>query len=215
MRPVAEALQRQAGALAERRGRFAAFHDLIDSKHNLPLETWEPLFAIVVDYAPDLILELGRGRGNSTALFVEAAHEIGAEVVSIGFEGGDESWAGHTRPRLEPLVGPDWFTPLTALDQDIVDTDFDEVIDDHRRVFLFWDAHGAELADTLFERLVSILPADNQIVVHDVGDASEGTFDVVAGPLGSMFDEITVIWDRIERRGLDYATDFCLRFVAR
>jgi cephalosporin hydroxylase len=207
------ALERHAAELQRRRPRFAQLHELIDSKHNLPLETWAPLFALTLDFAPDLVVEIGRGSGNSTCVFVEAASAGGSRVVSIGFEGG-EGWQSHTRPRIEPVVGRDWFDRLTTLDQDITQTDFAPLVAGAERVLLFWDAHGMDVADAVFERLLPALPPENLVIVHDVADTrvDPHEYEYRAGPLGSVFDEITAIWAYLESRSIPFRTDFCLEF---
>ena len=213
MRPVAESLEIHQAAIAPRLERFAELYETVDSKHNLPLETWAPLFALAVDLGPDLIIELGRGRGNSTCVFAEVAQEISTRVVSIGFDGGD-GWTSWTRPRIEPIVDAAWFEPLTILDQDILAIEFAPIVREASRVLLFWDAHGMAVADAVFERLIPLLPAGSEVVVHDIADAVEhsDSWEFRVGPFGSMFDELLPIWDLIERERLPYSGDFCLRF---
>jgi cephalosporin hydroxylase len=214
MRAVADSLRAHVTAVEKRRPRFADLYGLIDSNQDLPLETWAPLFALAVDLRPDVILELGRGRGNSTCVFVEAAHEIGACVVSVGFDGGD-GWDSYTSPRIAPAVGDSWFEPLITLDQDILETDFKPFLIGARRVLVFWDAHGVGLAEALLVRLVPLLPGGSEVVVHDIADAEEipAGWEFRVGPFGSMFGELVVVWEYIEQNGLPYASDLCLRFA--
>ena len=177
MRPVAESLEIHQAAIAPRLERFAELYETVDSKHNLPLETWAPLFALAVDLGPALIIELGRGRGNSTCVFAEVAQEINTRVVSIGFDGGD-GWASWTRPRIEQIVDAAWFEPLTILDQDILAIEFAPIVREASRVLLFWDAHGMAVADAVFVTgsrpayvmtvaPVTIRPASGPVAVED------------------------------------------------
>ena len=78
--------------------------DLLDSKErlrdlcktvghfeDLRFSDWVKLYALTLEFSPDLIIELGRGRGNSTCLFTEAVNKTGkGKVVSIGYDSRDE-----------------------------------------------------------------------------------------------------------------------------
>src|SRR5262249_12501 len=45
---------------------------------------WAQWYSLALGFAPDVIVELGRGRGNSTALFTQAAGRLGrTKVVSV------------------------------------------------------------------------------------------------------------------------------------
>jgi hypothetical protein len=69
------------------------------------------------------VLKLGRGYGNSTCVFTEAAHSVGCRVVSIGFD-SERAWETQTAPRLADLVDESWFAPLTVVQDDITTLDF-------------------------------------------------------------------------------------------
>src|SRR3954471_14076850 len=63
------------------RDRFAEMHRLFESPaFDLPLEGWRQLYDLTVAFQPDLVIELGRGWGNSTCVFTEAAQ--GSAVAS-------------------------------------------------------------------------------------------------------------------------------------
>jgi predicted O-methyltransferase YrrM len=191
--------------------RFRALHAAIASPPNdMPLEHWRPLYDEAVEFGPDLILELGRGWGNSTSIFTEAADRVGAHVVSIDFD-GESLWRTKTAPKLRRLVPSSWFEPLTVLEQDIMETDFRPILRNAQAVLVFWDAHGDALARDLITRLLPALPARNRVVVHDVWDdhtpvptyvADERIFS--AGPLRSHFSEIAAIWEVLRPTGYDH-----------
>jgi hypothetical protein len=196
----------------EMSSRFEELHRLVDSPpYDFPLDDWPKLYGEALSFRPDLILELGRGYGNSTCVFVEAAHSIGARVVSIS---NDEppAWRTITRPKLEPTVGENWFQRLTALEQDLLDTDYRSIIAGSRRTLVFWDAHGKNLAQDIIRRLLPRLPAENLVLVDDIWD--QETADpypvslmatlgdsISAGPLRSIFDEVEPIWKVVRRTG--------------
>lgn len=130
---------------------------------------WAQLFALAAEFRPDLILELGRGRGNSTCAFTEAAHRIpGSRVVSVCLS---EHW-NQTEQRVRGILPEAWFEPLTVLQADIRDIDYDQVLGGSERVLLFWDAHGFDVAEcVLGEILPRVRDLDHLVVMHDLSDA--------------------------------------------
>lgn len=187
--------------------RFEQLHRLVDSPSlDLPLEDWARLYDLALAFGPDLVLELGRGCGNSTCIFTEAAHEIPCRVTSIGFD-SEHAWKTSTAPRLLPVVGADWFRPLRVLQEDLTKTDFRPILAGSNRVLVFWDAHGADVAQAVFERLLPELPPANQIVVDDIWSTPEKyglRAEYQAGPLWSLFDELPPLWEYLSGRGIDY-----------
>ena len=126
--------------------------------------------ATAMEFAPDLILELGRGKGNSTAAFTEAAF-LGAgrtRVLSICLS---PDWEEQILPRLCPLVSQDWPRNLTALRAEILTFDFAKALKDAKRVLLFWDAHGFDVAECVLARILPLL-ADRPhlVIMHDLSD---------------------------------------------
>ena len=187
--------------------RFDQLHGLVDSPAlDLPLEDWPRLYDLAVAFKPDLILELGRGYGNSTCIFTEAAHATSCRVVSIGFD-SEHAWETRTAPRLLPVLGADWFKPLVVLQEDLTEIDYRPLIDRSNRVLVFWDAHGRDVAEAIFERLLPALPPANQIVVDDIWSVPEKyglRAEYQAGPFWSLFDELPPLWEYLSTQGVDY-----------
>jgi hypothetical protein len=187
--------------------RFEQLHSLVESPSlDLPLEDWSRLYDVTLAFRPDLVLELGRGYGNSTCIFTEAAQEIGCRVTSIGFD-SEHAWETRTARRLRPVVGADWFRPLNVLQQDLTKTDFRPILGESGRVLVFWDAHGTDVAQAVFDRLVPELPPANQIVVDDIWPTPEKyglRAEYRAGPLWSLFEELPPLWEYLSARGIDY-----------
>jgi len=127
--------------------------------------------ALTVEFAPDLILGLGRGKGNSTCAFTEAANQggRGARVVSICLS---DLWEQETVPRLRSVVPESWFEPLDVMRQDIRTVDYQQLFAGAKRVLCFWDAGGFDVAECV---LGSILPElegrEHLVIVHDLSDA--------------------------------------------
>jgi hypothetical protein len=131
---------------------------------------------------------------------------IGCRVVSVGFD-AEHGWESRTAPRLSTIVKPEWFTPLTVIQDDITTIDFRPLIDGSRRALVYWDARGTDVAEAVLGRLVPSLPPDNQIVVDDGWQAPEQygkQAEYHAGPMWSMFDEIFPLWEYLTDRGIEF-----------
>ena len=124
---------------------------------------------MALGFAPDLIVELGRGHGNSTALFGQAAWRLGrTKVVSLCRTG---EWMSLVAPRIANSVDPAWFANIDARRIDITSADFATILANHRRVLVLWDAHGFEIAElVLGEILPRLADRDHLILMHDISD---------------------------------------------
>jgi predicted O-methyltransferase YrrM len=199
--------------------RFELMHQLVDSpKFDLPIENWQELYELTTEFRPDLILELGRGWGNSTCVFTEAANRLGCRCVSVGFD-SEHAWKTRTAPRLRRIVGRSWFSPLTVLQDDITTLDFGPFLGGSASTFVYWDAHGSAVADAVFDRIFPALPPENKVVVDDIWSTPELygiRAEFQAGPLWSQFEELLPLWDYITRRHIDFeASKRWISFTAR
>jgi predicted O-methyltransferase YrrM len=147
--------------------RFELMHRLVDSPPLDFLSKWSKLYDLTVAFGPDLVLELGRGWGNSTCVLTEAANTVGCRVVSIGFD-SQHAWETRTALRLERVLEAIWFAPLTVVQDDITHVDFRPLLDGSTRALVFWDAHGIDIAEAIFDRLFPALTPDSRIVVDDI-----------------------------------------------
>jgi hypothetical protein len=165
----ASAYYNQRHAIAATSPRLKRLRDAIGDPVNLSPCQWAQWFAYAREYAPDLVIELGRGNGNSTVAVNEALHQLGhGRLVSFCFT---PTWQEVTVPLLTPLVEPGWFDRVDARVGDILGADFSEVIGDARRVLLIWDAHGFEIASLVLGHILPLL-ADREhfVVMHDISD---------------------------------------------
>ncbi len=81
---VWQAIRSHADSIASSLPVITSMLDVIDSKQNLTVPQAVALFATALDFKPDVILELGRGAGNSTAVFAQAASLFsGSKVHSM------------------------------------------------------------------------------------------------------------------------------------
>jgi hypothetical protein len=165
-----EAYWNQRGALAERRQRLQALIQAVDWPGDLTSFQWAQLMATALEFRPDVIVELGRGYGNSTCAFVEASHLLGGcRVISICTS---FAWERRTLARLQGLADDAWFRPLQALRQDILQWQPVQELRDARRVLVFWDAHGFEVAEWVLGALLPALKDRPHVVaMHDMLDA--------------------------------------------
>lgn len=151
-------------------GRIQLLSDTVGNTVSCTLPQFTQFFAMACEFGADLIIELGRGAGNSTCAFLEAANQLPApsRIVSICIS---KCWDEETAPRLLPAVGGDWFQPLQAVQQDILTFDFASVLEGARRVLIFWDAHGFEIAECVLGKLLPLVASKDHIVLlHDMSD---------------------------------------------
>jgi cephalosporin hydroxylase len=159
--------------------------------------------ALVHEFGPTFVLELGRGYGNSTAVFTEPSNRLGFQVVSIGFD-SEHAWETMTAPKIRRFFGDSWFSRLGIVQADLTTLDLAALVADEERVVVFWDAHGEDVAQAVM-RLLPELPPANLVVGHDVYDAS-GTdlpadLSLWSGPYASADEEVAYIWDYLDARG--------------
>jgi hypothetical protein len=166
---LAEAYWGQRSAVAADLGKLEALAAAVGWPNDLEPFQWAQWYATTLAFQPDLILELGRLHGNSTALFCQALHRLGhGAVVSLC---DSDVWETVTRPRIEPIVPPEWLARLYALRANILEVDYPSLLGRARRVLVLWDAHGFEVAETVLGGILPCLAAkDHLVLIHDVSD---------------------------------------------
>jgi hypothetical protein len=160
----------QRFALHDSAERMHALSGAVDHPTDFTLFQFAQLTALALEFKPDLILELGRGFGNSTCAFTEAANRLPApcRVVSLC---DCASWQDSTLPRLRAVVNDDWFRPLRALQADIVQFDFEPILDPSKRILIFWDAHSFDIAECVLGRILRrIATKEHVVAMHDMAD---------------------------------------------
>jgi hypothetical protein len=164
------ALWHHRWAVAQTQQRIREFRDAVAAPGDLSLYQSAQLLATVLEFQPDLILELGRGRGNSTCIFTEAANQLhgSARVISIC---QSDDWESHTLERLRSVVPNDWFKPLTMVKADILQVDYSQLLEGSARVVLFWDASGFDVAECVLGAIMPLLaPIQHLVLMHDISD---------------------------------------------
>jgi len=169
----ARAYWRHRELLAGDKKRILALSKAVDQQSDLWPYQWAQLIAAALEFRPDVILELGRGRGNSTAAFTEAANILkkngfSTRIVSLCFS---EDWDEFTKPRLKRIVPKDWFGPLQALLANILDFDYDSVFSGTKSCLIFWDAHGFDIAECVLGNILpKIANKQHLVIMHDLSD---------------------------------------------
>jgi hypothetical protein len=139
---------------------------------DLTLYQWAGLIAYAQEFRPDLIIELGRGHGNSTCCFLEAARHLRPDPCRVVSLCRSDTWAADTLPRLKQVCPDDFFAPLQLEQGDILAYDFAPVVAGARRVLVFWDAHGFQVAECVLGNLLPrVADRDHVVLMHDLSDA--------------------------------------------
>lgn len=211
---------KQRFALKRSRERLVTLSRVVEHPGDLTLFQSAQLLALILEFQPDLILELGRGYGNSTCVFVEAANQLPApcQVVSLC---DCACWQDVTLPKLKLIMEDSWFKPLLAIQADIVHFGFDRILDASNRVLIFWDAHGFDIAECVLGKILRLLaPKEHVVALHDMldlrynrphelhhdyllwkgSDKSEGMF--CAGNIYSKVPQTISVLDFAHRNGI-------------
>jgi hypothetical protein len=204
----------QKTAIAHFAPRLHQLRAAVNLLETLPLVQWAQFYGLVHYFKPDLIIELGRHYGNSTTVFTEAANEIGScRIFSIDLD-AERPWERLTVPRLQQVVSPNWFAPLTAVYGDIMQTDFAPIVGSAKRILVFWDAHGYDLARYIEGHLLPLLEGKEHLVMmHDVVDTRYGSAKKSyghdneqdgfwCGYLCGEFEELIALYDFTSRNGI-------------
>jgi len=167
----ATALWNQRHVLAARQDELRQLIAAVGRPTDLCPYQWAQLMAFAREFQPDLILELGRGRGNSTCCFLEVADQLAPQPCKLVSLCLSDDWFTLTRPRVAALRPPGWFERGTFLTTDIGACDAAQLVAGAQRCFVFWDAHGFELAEWVLSELLPQLAGKPHVVaMHDLCD---------------------------------------------
>lgn len=179
----AQAYWNQRHALARNRQMLLDLLAGVQFPNDLVSQQAAQLLAYALEFAPDVIIELGRGYGNSTCAFTHAANLLGSGRCRVLSLCDCNKWQEEVVPRLSRMVPSSWFQPLQALVADIVPFDFHQVLANASRVLIFWDAHGFAVAETVLGRIMpEIAQRPHAVLMHDMSD---GRYCQLSAPYGS------------------------------
>jgi hypothetical protein len=158
-------------ALAACNDRIQQLHAAFNSPQSMTRGQFGQILAFTLEYQPDLIVELGRGDGNSTCLFTEAANQLGPETCRVVSLCRSKSWQPEPPPAIAAVVPREWFAPLTTFSGDILDFDYASLLHGGKRVLLFWDAHGYDIAECVLGVVMPLLVTrEHYVLMHDLSD---------------------------------------------
>jgi hypothetical protein len=178
--------------------------DAVNRSADLSWPQWETIYDFTIQTKPRLIVELGRGYGNSTCLFTEASQQVDCKVVSIGDDAG-RAFERKTWPSVQRLVEPSWHRSLTIVQEDITKLDFRLILGENQRTLLFWDAHGESLARFIIDRVFPLLmQREHQVVVHDIGKYNANAKYAV-GDLASDYEELLPLMTYLTQKHVKYS----------
>lgn len=217
------ALWNQRLKLQQTKLRLMQLADAVGHISDSSLAQYAQMFAITLDFKPDLIVEFGRGTGNSTVVFTEAANQLdNCHFVSICLS---NDWQDKTSHRVAKVVPKEWFDKLDAQIANILDIQFKDLIKKKSRIVFLWDAHGWDVAEyTLAKVLPALASRQHLVLVHDIsyfdpksvnasysdngiwkgyaGDEVKNPPYIVLNSMTSPFEEIIAIYDFISRNSL-------------
>jgi len=160
----------QRKVLAVLRERILLEHQAVNSPQTMTLYQYVQLVATVLEFRPGLILELGRGHGNSTCAFTAASNHVDGAIRVVSICPSTE-WKRFTVPRLRSLVTDTWFAPLDSRCASIVETEYESILGGAQRVILYWAAPGFDVAECVLGRILPLLTSTEHLVlVHNLSD---------------------------------------------
>jgi hypothetical protein len=202
-------LWQQREAIRGATGRIQQLIDRVGAPSDLNAGQWAQLYAVALDFAPDLIIDLGRGYGNATCALTDAANQLGGtRVASIGFR-DDHVWAYRTEPRLRNVLPSTWFDAVEIIEQDVRRVDFQLLYGSAKRILMFWDMLGYGVSRYILEHALPLLCSrEHLVIVKDVTDARYHEVDQahrMAGLL-SPSNEVRALGEFLVRNCVRYET---------
>ncbi len=207
-------------ALRETRGTL---QEMMGGSRDFIDQQWLQIASLIYDFEPDLIIELGRGYGNSTCAMALGAQQLGSKcrLLSVCLS---QHFIDESRPYLiERVRHPSFLSLVDARTADIVSYDFSEQIQSAKRVFVFWDAHGFDVALAILRNVIKpLVDKEHCVVVHDMADlsyfsrahrayASELWADMgsappkfILGDIGMQYEEGIVLIDFLGRNHVPF-----------
>lgn len=217
------ALWKQRTVIAKRKNRLEDLAKAINRIGDSGISQYAQLYSMVLEFKPTIIIELGRGYGNSTAVFTQAANQLKETRKVISFCLSND-WQTCSVPRIFKIVEKDWFSKLEVRNENILDVNINDYFTKNDSVLFFWDAHGWDVGEFI---LGNILPKFQKnkhlILIHDIMDMryhqhlkeykgkgiwngyqDKGTNNqfLIINSMASAFEEIVILNDFLERNNL-------------
>jgi len=169
----AQAYWNQRHVLVDCRDRILALYEAVDRPTYMSLFQAAQLMAFVLEFAPDVILEIGQSAANTTCVFTEAANRLKphrCRVLSLGSATG--VWEEGIPPTVSRIVPESWFEPLQVFQTDILELDYSQALEGYEKILVFWDEPGYEVAECVLGQILPIIASRPHVVImHDLSDA--------------------------------------------
>ncbi|HGJ64029.1 TPA: hypothetical protein ENS27_01425 [bacterium] len=167
---VSQSIWNERCVLCEVKDRVLQLYNTINFKNDLYPYQWCQLIAVTLEFKPNLIIELGRGGGNSTCAFLLAGSKISPlpRITSVCLS---TIWRKHTFPKIRHIISQQEVALLDIHEANILTFEFEKIISDARRILVFWDAHGFDVAACVLGKIMPLLQSKQHIVImHDLSD---------------------------------------------
>ncbi len=168
----AQSLMKNQKIILNHKSEIKDLINAVGRTSDLTPSQWVQLMSFIYEFKPDLILELGRGYGNSTCAFNEVCQLLKPEHCEVLSLCISDDWDDITVPNLQKIVPKEWFSTITALNANILTFDFEMALKGKERIVLFWDAHGFDIAEVILGNILPrIKDRANLIIMHDLSDS--------------------------------------------
>ena len=224
-----KALWNHRHTIARSRPRIEMLAETIGHSSLLLPYQWAQLIAFAIEFHPDLILEIGRGCGNSTCAFLEASHQLGPKNCRILSLCSSDLWEIETLPKIKKVLPANWFDPLTAVRSDILSFNYIEYLNQADRILVFWSEHGFDVAECILGTILPIIKdRPHTVIMHGITDSrfqEDLAYDkhglwkgnnqsgvLKIGFLGSRQEQVVAILDFIGRNRIQFhSAEFSFR----
>ena len=171
---LAQAYWNQRFRIRDCKDRWRRIGEAVGWHNDLTLNQWAQFAAFTLEYQPELIVELGRGHGNSTCVFLEASRLLGGveqcKLLSLCLS---SSFEQSTLPNLKRIdfLDAQWFAPLRLINANILTVPYEQIFSPFKRILLLWDAHGFTIANCVLGKILPLLKEkEHQVIMHDMSD---------------------------------------------
>lgn len=166
---LGEAITAKIDLLEEIGGKLASTLATLNDPVNFSLPQALSLAALIGHIRPDVVIDLGTGRGNSAATAATALNAAGLPPqVKVHTFDLAPNWAEHAAPHLSPEVN----ARVVPQVGDLTKFDFAALLGGAQAVVLFWDAHGHDIADKVLAQIMPMIASKRHVVLcHDIVDA--------------------------------------------
>ena len=150
-----------ARAHPERISRIKQVLGLIETPGFLSIVQGCALAAVADHYQADLILDLGTGAGNSSAVFSIARPDVAIYTFDL-----EDNWSVPAREKFASLgIGRN----VTSIVGDLTTVDFRVMVGSASSILVFWDAHGFDVAAHILGHIMPLIADRRHVVIcHDM-----------------------------------------------